>query len=36
MDQRQPHHWGVLLIVSMAIFILTINSSTMNVSLNAL
>jgi MFS family permease len=36
MDQRQPYHWGVLLIVSMAIFSLTINSTTMNVSISAL
>jgi EmrB/QacA subfamily drug resistance transporter len=36
MDQRQPYHWGVLLIVTMAIFILIIDTTMMNVSINAL
>jgi MFS family permease len=36
MDQRRPFYWGVLLIVSMAIFILVIDTTMMNVSINAL
>ncbi len=36
MTQRKPFHWGVLLIVTMAIFILVIDTTMMNVSINAL
>jgi len=36
MTQRQPFYWGVLLIVTMAIFILVIDTTMMNVSINAL
>lgn len=36
MDQHQPFRWGVLLIVSMAIFILVIDTTIMNVSISAL
>lgn len=36
MVQRQPYHWGVLFIVSMAIFILVIDTTIMNVSISAL
>ncbi len=36
MDQRRPFYWGVLLIVSMAIFILVIDTTMMNVSISAL
>jgi EmrB/QacA subfamily drug resistance transporter len=36
MTQRQPFYWGVLLIVSMAIFILVIDTTIMNVSISAL
>jgi MFS family permease len=36
MDRHRTFHWGVLLIVSMAIFILVIDTTIMNVSISAL
>ncbi len=36
MVQRQPYHWGVLLLVTLAVFILVIDTTMMNVSINAL
>ena len=36
MDQHRPSHWGVLLIVSLAVFILVIDTTTVSVSLTAL
>ncbi len=36
MDQRQPFRWGVLFVVTMAIFILVIDTTIMNVSISAL
>jgi len=36
MEQHRPSRWGVLLIVSLAVFILVIDTSTMEVSISAL
>jgi MFS family permease len=36
MEQRRSFHWGVLLIVSLAVFILVIDTTTMSVSISAL
>jgi MFS family permease len=36
MEQRRLSHWGVLLIVSLAVFILVIDTTTVSVSLTAL
>jgi predicted MFS family arabinose efflux permease len=36
MEQRRSHHWEVLLIVSLAVFILVIDTTTMEVSIGAL
>ncbi len=36
MEQHRPSHWGVLLIVSLAVFILVIDSTTVSISILAL
>ena len=36
MEQHRSFPWGVLLIVSLAVFILVIDTTTMEVSINAL
>jgi len=36
MEQRRPFPWGVLLVVSLAVFILVIDTTTMEVSIGAL
>lgn len=36
MEQHRPFPWGVLLIVSLAVFILVIDTTTMEVSISAM
>ena len=36
MEQHRPGHWGVLLIISLAVFVLVIDTTTLTVSITAL